>query len=155
MFTIRVDEWVDEQTSNLSPEKESDLPYMSQQTSKSRRTRLQASLCHPGAWAASISAGAMGIPKEHQPWFHFSGALELDSGTLSQSRSLGIRNSDTERTSNWEISGRLKLTPRVEAEELETEFSESTVEEGEREPAQTQPHFVLGEFTQTLRMTYA
>ena len=153
MFTRLVDEWVDEQTSNLSPEKESDLPYISQQTSKSRRTRLQASLCHPGAWAASISAGAMGITKDHQPWFHFSGALDLDSGTLSKSRSLGIRNLDTERTSNWEISGRLQLTPRVKAEELETDFSESTVEEGEREPAQTQPHFVLGEFSQTLRMT--
>lgn len=51
MFTILVDEWVDEQTSNLSPEKESDLPYISQQTSKSRRTRLRASSRHPGAWA--------------------------------------------------------------------------------------------------------
>ena len=51
MFTVLVDEWVDEQTSNLSPEKESDLPYISQQTSKSGRARLQASLCSSGAWA--------------------------------------------------------------------------------------------------------
>ena len=56
MFTVLVDEWVDEQTSNLSPEKENDLPYISQQTSKSGRARLQASLCSPGAWAPSQQA---------------------------------------------------------------------------------------------------
>lgn len=90
MFTVLVDEWVDEQTSNLSPEKESDLPYISQQTSKSGRARLQASLCSSGAWAASISAGAMGIPKDHQQQFHFSGALDLDSGTLSKTGAWGL-----------------------------------------------------------------
>lgn len=69
----------DEQTSNLSPEKESDLRDITQQTSRSSRFTLQASLCHPGAWAVSISAGLFGTPEDHQPWFYFSGTLDLGS----------------------------------------------------------------------------
>lgn len=66
----------------------------------------------------------MGIPKDHQPWFHFSGALDLDSGQLrAKAGAWGLETWTQREPATGKFQGRLQLTPRVKAEELEAPAS--------------------------------